>query len=306
MSSVFTITRDDDGRRLDRTLRSMFKTVTLGSIMSAIRRGEIRINGSKVRDVSRRLSEGDELSVNWEINQKHEIPKNTGWGKIRVIYQSESVLILNKPSGMLVQPDTKNGDSVISRVWGVMGNKNASAVHRLDRNTTGVLAVALHGDSLRAMEELFKSRKVRKFYMAVTVGKMPDEITIDAPLLKDSENNLVKVSPDGLKAVTHCKRLSYNGEYSLVMLELLTGRTHQARVHAAYSKHPILGDRKYGDFDSNRKEKNAARPFLHAYKLQFPDNLHESLSCVEGKSFIAELPDDMKNFIDERGLNYEA
>ena len=306
MSYTLKLTQDHDDRRLDRTIRSLWKWVTLGEIMKSIRKGEVRVNSVRVRDVGVHVHTGDELCVPWPLKEDGRVIPHTSWGKIRVIFQGKNILILDKPSGMLVQPNEAGGDSVISRVWGVLGSTTPAAVHRLDRNTTGVLAVALHGNALRAMEALFKARQVRKFYMAVTVGKMPDEITIDAPLLKDSENNLVKVSPDGLKAVTHCKRLSYNGEYSLVMLELLTGRTHQARVHAAHSKHPILGDRKYGDFDSNRKEKNVARPFLHAYKLQFPDNLHESLSCVEGKSFIAELPDDMKNFIDERGLNYEA
>ena len=296
MSFTLKISRDDDGRRLDRTLRGIFKSVTLGEIMKSIRKGEVRINGVRAKDVGTRLSDGDELTVPWAIGEVKP-PKKTGWGKIKVIYQGSNVLILNKPAGILVQPDEPEGDSVISRVWGVLGTRTPAAVHRLDRNTTGVLAVALHGDSLRALEELFKLRRVRKIYLAVTAGKMPDEITVDAPLLKDAENNIVRVSDNGQKAVSKIKCLASNDNYSLVKIELLTGRTHQARVHAAHIGHPILGDRKYGNFHANRIAKNISRPLLHAYELSFPDGLDESLAEIQGKSFIADVPDDMKDFV---------
>lgn len=301
MSYTLKITQDDDGRRLDRTLRSMFKSVTLGEIMKSIRKGEVRINGTRVRDGSVHLSTGDELAVKWQKGESVP-PKKTGWGKIKVIFNGSNVLILNKPSGILVQPDEPNGDSIITRVWGVTGSKTPAAVHRLDRNTTGVLAVALHGDSLRALEELFKARRVRKIYLAVVVGKMPDEITVDAPLLKDAENNTVKVSDDGMKAVTKCTCLDSDGEFSLVKIELLTGRTHQARVHTAHIGHPILGDRKYGDFRANKNAKNITRPLLHAYELEFPDEIDESLAEISGKKFNAPVPDDIKEFIEARGL----
>ena len=301
MSYTFKITRDDDGRRLDRTLRSMFKSVTLGEIMKSIRKGEVRINGIRVRDGSVHLSAGDELAVKWQKGESVP-PKHTGWGKIKVIFNGSNVLILNKPSGIPVQPDEKDGDSIITRVWGVTGSKTPAAVHRLDRNTTGVLAVALHGDSLRALEELFKARRIRKIYMAVVVGTMPDEITVDAPLLKDAENNTVKVSSEGVRALTKCQCLASDGEFSLVRIELLTGRTHQARVHTAHINHPIIGDRKYGDFRANRTLKNITRPLLHAYELGFPVDVHESLAEISGKNFTADIPDDMKQFIEARGF----
>ena len=305
MSYIINISQDDNGRRLDRTLRSKFKWVTLGEIMKAIRKGDIRINSKRVREPGTHLNTGDELSVIWPLTEdKPRVIKHNSWGKIKIIFQGDNVLILNKPSGMLVQPDEPNGDSVISRVWAMLGTKTPAAVHRLDRNTTGVLAVALHGDSLRAMEELFKIRAVRKFYLAVVVGKAPDDILIDAPLSKDPENNLVTVDYDnGLKALTHCERIAGDNEFSLVKLELLTGRTHQARVHMAHINHPILGDRKYGNFTVNKALKNIiTRPMLHAWQLEFPEKVNDSLSEVAGKKFTAQVPDDMKNFIEARGF----
>ena len=302
MSYTLRLSQDHDGRRLDRTLRSIWKHVSLGEIMKAIRVGDVRVNSKRVRDGGTHVSAGDELSVPWALNDGVRTVRRASWGKIRVIFQGENVLILNKPSGMLVQPDEPDGDSIISRVWGVMNTKTPAAVHRLDRNTTGVLAVALHGDALRALEALFKNREVRKFYLAVCVGIVQKDIIIDAPLLKDSENNIVSVSEEGQKALTHCTCLAHDKEYSLVRLELLTGRTHQARVHMAHIRHPILGDRKYGNFRTNRNARTVSRPMLHAYELQFPEDLHPSLKEIAGKTFRAELPEDMKNFIDARGF----
>ena len=307
MSYSFKITQDDNDRRLDRTLRSIFKWVTLGEIMKSIRKGEVRINSKKIHEPGVHIYEGDELTVKWPLKNENideRLTKFTSLGKIKIIYQGQNVLILNKPSGILVQPDEAGGDSVISRVWGFMKSKTPAAVHRLDRNTTGVLAVALHGDSLRELEKLFKERKIRKIYRAIVTGRVndSDEIIIDAPLLKDAENNIVKVSDDGLTAITKCKclKISKDGKFSFVEIELLTGRTHQARVHMSHIKHPILGDKKYGDFKVNKLMKNITRPLLHAYELDFPDNLNEALNEIAGKKFFAEIPDDMKNFLESR------
>ena len=307
MSYSFKITQDDNDRRLDRTLRSIFKWVTLGEIMKSIRKGEVRINSKRIHDPGVHIYEGDELTVKWPLkneNTDERLTKFTSLGKIKIIYQGQNVLILNKPSGILVQPDEAGGDSVISRVWGFMKSKTPAAVHRLDRNTTGVLAVALHGDSLRELEKLFKERKIRKIYRAIVTGRVndSDEIIIDAPLLKDAENNIVKVSDDGLTAITKCKclKISKDGKFSFVEIELLTGRTHQARVHMSHIKHPILGDKKYGDFKINKLMKDITRPLLHAYELDFPDNLNEALNEISGKKFFAEIPDDMKNFLESR------
>ena len=299
MSYTIKISQDDNDRRLDRILRGLFKHVTLGEIMKSIRKGEVRINSKRVKEPGTKVFAGDELVVKWSLEDKeneNKIFTHNSWGKIKILFHGENVLILNKPSGILVQPDEAGGDSVISRVWAMTKSKTPAAVHRLDRNTTGVLAVALHGEALRALEELFRNRNIRKFYLAIVVGQAPEEIIIDAPLLKDSENNLVKVSEDGLNAVTKCERISTDGNFSLVKLELLTGRTHQARVHMAHIKHPILGDRKYGDFRVNRELKKITRPLLHAYELEFPENLKPALKEIEGKIFSAPLPEDMREF----------
>ena len=304
MSYTLKISQDDNDRRLDRTLRSLFKWVTLGEIMKSIRVGEVRVNGKRIRDCSTHIYAGDELTVKWPLERQEKSFSRKSWGDIKIIFQGQNVLILNKPSGILVQPDEKDGDSVITRVWSMNENSRAAAVHRLDRNTTGVLAVALNGEALRALEKLFKERKITKNYLAIVKGKAPEKKLIDAPLLKDSENNLVRVSPKGLTALTNCERLGTdkNGEFSLVKLELLTGRTHQARVHMSHIKHPIVGDKKYGDYELNKSIKNIKRPLLHAYTLSFPEDVAPCLNEIAGAEFKAQIPDDIQDFIEERGL----
>ncbi len=310
MSYALKISREDDDRRLDRFLRSQFKNVALSEIMRAIRKGAIRVNSSRVRDPGVHVFDGDELLVPWALDSRDEVAaftakKFSDLGNVGIIYKSENVLILNKPAGILVQPDVAGGDSIVTRAVSVFGR--AFAVHRLDRNTTGAIAVALHGDSSRALIELFRERSVKKYYAAIVAGEIKNrhEFEINAPLKKDSENNIVKVDlTDGLPAITLCRKLTGDSQYSLVMLELVTGRTHQARVHMSHVSHPIIGDRKYGLFNA-KTDKKIKRPLLHAYEISFPDDLPPSIAELEGKIFRAALPVDMQEFIKLRGWDIE-
>ncbi len=322
------LTRDHDGRRIDHTIKSIWPNLPVSAVMRALRKGEIRVDSVKVHEPSARVYTGQELYTPWPLNEsKNENnsdlnldleacpalrtfnKKSRNWGTVPVIWRGDGAIVINKPSGLLVQPDVKHGDSVITRIWGMLNNENnesdenkifkAAAVHRLDRNTTGVLIAALHGDALRALELLFKERRVKKFYRAIVSGRAPDFVEINAPLLKDADLNLVKVSHDGKSAVTRCKLLDYDdtNNISLVELELLTGRTHQARVHTAHIGHAILGDRKYGNFSMNKHlNKNIKRPLLHAFRLVFPDYLPDVLKELSGKTFEAAMPHDMLKF----------
>jgi RluA family pseudouridine synthase len=265
--------------------------------MRALRKGEVRLDSARVREAGARVLSGQELYVPWE--QPETEPKVKRWGVAPVLWGGDNVVIVDKPSNLLVQPDVKWGDSVITRIWGMFGRGGAgfapAAVHRLDRNTTGVLAVALSGEALRELERLFKERLVVKRYLAVVVGELPEKGVIDAPLLKDEEHNIVRVvdAKTGKTARTRYTRLRAKGGLSLASIELVTGRTHQARVHMAHIGHPILGDRKYGDIEANRRKREAARPLLHAFELKFPEGLAGALAEVSGRTFRAELPEDM-------------
>jgi 23S rRNA pseudouridine955/2504/2580 synthase len=287
--------------------------------MSAIRKGQVRLDAVRAREAGTRVSSGQELYVPWEPPDAEA--KRAGerrWGTVPVLWRGENVAVIDKPANLLVQPDVKGGDSVVTRIWGMFAHDSLgfslgfspAAVHRLDRNTTGVLVVALSGEALRELERLFRERLIAKRYLAVVVGSLPDEGLIDVPLLKDEARNMVtagagkKAGEKGEKtARTRYRRLPARGDLfadgslSLASIELLTGRTHQARAHMAYIGHPILGDRKYGNIEMNRRMKHVGRPMLHAAELEFPGGLSGALLEVSGRKFRSKPPEDMAIFL---------
>ena len=312
MACKVFITGDHDGRRLDRTIRSIWPALPLSLIMKTLRKGEVRLDAARVREPSARVNAGQELYVPWEPPGTIAEPAPRRWGDVPLLWSGDNVVVINKPADLLVQPDVKDGDSVITRIWGMFGRGRVgfspAAVHRLDRNTTGALVAALSGEALRELERLFRERLIVKRYLAVVVGKLPDKGVINAPLLKDEENNTVSVCDEksGKTALTRYNRISSTGALSLASIELMTGRTHQARVHMAHIGHPILGDRKYGDFEVNRHRREVKRPLLHAFELKFPQGLSGALSEVSGKTFRAEIPGDISALLRKDGLNPEV
>jgi RluA family pseudouridine synthase len=274
--------------------------------MRALRKGEVRLDCARVREGGARIRAGQELYVPWEEpGAEAPVPNR---GTVPILWRGDGVLVVNKPAGLLVQPDVKGGDSVITRVWSMFGaggpGFSPAAVHRLDRNTTGVLAVALTGEALRELERLFRERLVAKRYLAVTAGLPPERGTVDAPLLKDEATGVVRADKNGKTARTLYERLAASEELSLslVSIELLTGRTHQARVHMAYAGYPVLGDGKYGNIEANRRwKREVKRPLLHAFELGFPGGLTGALLELSGRTFRAAPPSDIRRFIDLLG-----
>ena len=301
MSKEFYVTADQSGRRIDRLLRGMWPGVPLGAVMKAIRTVEVRLDARKVRPDTR-VEEGQFLQVPWEdampdqrtADRDVRIPVRNS---LETIYRDEYLWIINKPAGLLTQPDTKGGDSLITRVltelaW-TRSDFRPSTVQRLDRNTSGAVIVALTGLSLRHLSELIRERRIRKIYLAVVQGRTEESGEIDLPVLKDPPSNTVRIDPDGQKALTRYRSISYGNGWSGVEAELVTGRSHQARVHFAAVGHPIIGDIKYGG-----DVKKAKRPLLHAYSLVFPDD--EGLpENIKNREFTAPLPKDMEEYFNE-------
>lgn len=301
MSKEFYVTADQSGRRIDRLLRGMWPWVPLGAVMKAIRTGEVRLDARKVRPDTR-VEEGQFLQVPWEDAMPDQRTADRDVrisvrNSLETIYRDEYLWIINKPAGLLTQPDTKGGDSLITRVltelaW-TRSDFRPSTVQRLDRNTSGAVIVALTGLSLRHLSELIRERRIRKIYLAVVQGRTEESGEIDLPVLKDPSSNTVRIDPDGQKALTRYRSISYGNGWSGVEAELVTGRSHQARVHFAAVGHPIIGDIKYGG-----DVKKAKRPLLHAYSLVFPgdEGLPEN---IKNREFTAPLPKDMEEYFNE-------
>ncbi len=304
MAYAFRIGPSDHGRRLDKVIRSLWPGLPLGLVMKGIRTGSVRLDGKK-SDFAARVQSGQELYVPWE-------PPKAGKSDyafrrtLPVLYADERLWVVDKPSNLLVQPDKKGQDNVLDRVKYMRHlqkeEEKAYAVHRLDRNTTGALLVALSGGPLRVLQDAFRERRVEKTYLAVVVGTPPKEGEIDLPLAKDPASNTVTVSRSGTKSCTRYRLISTGDEVSLVEVDLLTGRSHQARVHLAAAGFPILGDLRYGVGAVNERwwKRGVRRPFLHSFALRF-GTLGEWLEDLSGVLIRAPVAEDMAALFERQG-----
>lgn len=292
---TFRVTDDQDDRRLDRVLRQTFTKVPLGAIMKAIRSGDVRVDGRK-SDGSNRLAAGSVINVPWTDEDKKETrtPKQKSdkfYEHIKTIYKDESIWVLDKPSNMPSQPDRSGTMSLIEYVWRELKCEQSSfrpaLIGRLDRMVSGAVVAALDHKILRILEEMVRSRSITKIYRAVVHGEPPQRGEIALPLFKDASKNQVFVDERGASALTRYKTLRRGDGRSIVEIDLVTGRPHQARVHMASIGCPIFGDKKYGIDDE------ASRVMLHSSKIVFPDD--SSLpSEIAGRIFKADPPKDFQ------------
>ena len=292
MSYTFKVSEHHAGRRLDKVIRTLWPNLPLGAMMRGIRKGLVRVDGRKT-SCSVRLEDGQSVYVPWEEPELIEKPvKTKRTGALSIVYKDHYIMVLNKEAGLIIQPDQSGEESLIERVWLEVepeGDFRACAVHRLDRNTTGLVVVALHGQSLRELQRAFRDNDVDKTYLVAVRGQTPLEGDITAPLQKDRDHNIVTASPDGLPAHTHYEKIAGDDECSLLKVSLLTGRSHQIRVHLAISGYPVIGDVKYGDFALNKQWYHRIRldhPLLHAWKISFR-RLNPPLSYIERREFSA-------------------
>lgn len=297
----FSVSRHDEGRRLDKVIRGKWPSLSLGAMMKAFRKKQVRVDGARA-SFDQRLVEGQEVVVPWE-NVSPADTENHG-GHLVTLYKDESVWVVSKPAGLLSQPDRKGGDSVVTRALPVGASFHPQAINRLDRNTSGLMVLALTGKALRELSELWRKGAMDKIYLALVVGELPEEGRIDVPLLKDGVSNLVSVDPEGRRSLTLYRRLGYGGGLSLCSLTLVTGRSHQIRVHMNHIGHPVLGDVKYGDGSFNRKA-GAERPMLHAFSVTFPAMSGE-LAELSRVTVEAPLPRDITDMCTRHGIYVDS
>ena len=313
---VFIIQKSEEGQTLEKYIQKLLVSAPMSFIYKLFRKKDVKVNGHH-EDRKYVLSENDKVAIYIKEEQFEDFLKEKAFqpnDKIKdwIIYEDDNVLFINKPKGLLVQksaPQDESLDQLVCEYLMAKGEYDPEKekafqpgpAHRLDRNTSGMVVFGKNHQSLELLFELFKNHDlINKHYLALVVGQVEKEKgTIDAPLKKDEEKNMVFVSKNGKTAKTVYKLVKKYQDYSLLDVTLLTGRTHQIRVHMAYINHPIVGDSKYGNFEANRlfKQKYGLdTQFLHAYKIGFGD-LPEPLTNLSRKEFTAEPNEGIANIL---------
>ncbi|SDI00375.1 23S rRNA pseudouridine955/2504/2580 synthase [Vibrio xiamenensis] len=272
---------DDDmaGQRVDNFLRNQLKSIPKSMIYRILRKGEVRVNKKRVK-AEYKLEAGDVVRippVTVTEKPQDEAP-STKLNKVaeledKIIYEDEHLLILNKPSGTAVHGGSGLKFGAIEALRALRPNARfLELVHRIDRDTSGILLVAKKRSALRHLQAQFREKTVNKYYFALVMGKWkPSCKVINAPLLKNEVNSIVRVNPQGKPSETRFKILESFEQATLIQASPITGRTHQIRVHTQYAGHPIAWDDRYGDrrFDAYTSKVGLDRLFLHAANIRF-------------------------------------
>jgi 23S rRNA pseudouridine955/2504/2580 synthase len=299
------IDSEQENQRLDNFLMTRLKGVPKSRIYKLVRGGEVRINGGRV-EVGYRLKAGDELRIPpVRVATPAETPPlrlPPGVNKLvpRIIYRDEALIALNKPAGMAVHGGSGISRGVIEQMRLELPEcRYMELVHRLDRETSGVLLIALKRRALVGLHEAMRQGKIEKRYLTLVSGRWREQVrNVRLPLHKrvtDDGEKRVTVRDEGQTAHTIFRRLQAWPEFTLLEAELKTGRTHQIRVHASHLGFPIAGDDKYGDFALNKslQARGLKRMFLHAARLVFMHPITGERMEVD-----APLPADLQVFLD--------
>jgi 23S rRNA pseudouridine1911/1915/1917 synthase len=305
------IDRGDDGLRVDRVLLRHLrheKGVSRNRIQKWIAAGNVLINGSAAPRAAWRVQAGDDLCVRVADVPKRARPQPQALD-LNILYEDDDLLAVNKPAGLVVHPSFRNTSGTLmngvldlARSW-PDGSKPA-LVGRLDKLTSGVVLIAKRSDIHAALQRAMNARRVDKDYLAIVRGKpSPQRGTIDLALDRDpwDRRRITVTDRGGQPSVTRYERLSTAGGFSVVRCRLITGRTHQIRVHLAAKKWPIVGDATYGskapDPDAIDAAGKFARQALHAWRLAFRQPRTGRELVIE-----APMPEDMKALAAAIGL----
>ncbi len=277
------------GQRLDNLLLGQLKGAPRSLVYRLLRTGQVRVNGGRARP-GRRLEAGDRIRippVRLDPRPRPSAPR-LEFLERAVLYEDDRVLVLNKPAGLAVHGGSGLSHGVIEALRVLRPQEQGlELVHRLDRDTSGCLLLAKRRSALRWLHRQLREQGLEKRYLALVHGVWPRRRTeVDAPLRKHQVRGgerLVRVDPTGQSARTRFRVVRPFRDATLVEAELVTGRTHQIRVHTAHVGHPILGDGKYGDPEANRHVRAVGlkRLFLHAAEICWRPAEGAALHCVQ-------------------------
>ena len=262
------------------------------TIVKMLNNEQIKVNNKKVKP-SYKVKLDDEITIE-ELPKEELIPQDI---KLDIVYEDEDILVINKASGMVVHPGSGNNKDTLvnallyhdSKIKEVGESDRPGIVHRLDKDTSGLMLVAKSKEAYEKLTNDFKNKKIHREYLALLEGNLlKNKIVIDAPIGRDS-NNFQKraITSSGKEAITHLEVLKRYNNFTLVKAILETGRTHQIRVHTKYIGYPVFNDPLYGN-----KKTTEFGQFLHSYYLEFNHPITNKKMC-----FTKEPPQEFTSFI---------
>ena len=271
----YIVNEEENGKRLDVYIASKDEETTRSSAQRQIEQGNVVVNGKKITKVSYKIAKGDNITV--EEQEPVEIELKAQDIPVDIIYEDKDIIVVNKPKGMVVHPANGNPDGTLvnaimaickDSLSGIGGEIRPGIVHRLDKDTSGLLIVAKNDMAHVNMSEQIKRHEVKKTYIALVRGIVKEnEATIDMPIGRsNSDRKKMAVTKNGKNAVTHIKVLKRYDKYTLLEINIETGRTHQIRVHLAHIGYPVIGDYIYSN---GKNEFGIVGQCLHAKSLEF-------------------------------------
>lgn len=296
----YIVEADGQGKRLDVYISSIDNNITRTSAQRQIEQGNVVVNNKKITKVSYKVAEGDKIII--EKQEPVEIELKAQNIPIDIIYEDNDIIVVNKPKGMVVHPANGNPDGTMvnaimaickDSLSGIGGEIRPGIVHRLDKDTSGLLIVAKNDLAHVNMSEQIKRHEVKKTYIALVRGVVKEnEATINMPIGRsNSDRKKMSVTKNGKNAITHIKVLKRYDKYTLLEINIETGRTHQIRVHLAHIGYPVIGDYIYSN---GKNEFGAEGQCLHAKCLEFRHPITEKEMKLE-----APLPEYFENIIKE-------
>lgn len=313
------INKNQSGQRFDKFLHKLLPEAGTGFLYKMLRKKNITLNLKKAEG-KEILCEGDCIRLflseetiekfSNKVHNNYEIAFQT-LKKISIIYEDEHIVICNKPVGILSQKAVDTDLSLNEWLIGYLLQKNditiedlqtfkPSICNRLDRNTSGLV---LCGKSLlgsQNLSQLIKSRSIHKYYRTIVYGQIKNNCLIKGFLTKDKNQNIVTILNSNVEGSSYIetayKVLNSSSQFSLLEVELITGKTHQIRAHLASIGHPIIGDKKYGNQLDNHNFYHLSHQLLHAYRIEMPE-ISGELSYLSNKTFIANLPKEFEQIL---------
>ncbi len=304
------IKKNESDQRIDKFLRKYMPKAPLSLIYRLLRKKQVKVNAKKVYN-HYVLREGDIVQLYIREENIREFTQTKMIKAVEknfsIIYEDSNLLLVDKPQGLLVHSDrNENQNTLIDQVIRYLYEKGEydpttektfipACVNRLDRNTSGLVLIGKNHQGLQSLNKMMRERWIRRYYLALVKGSVIQEGELKGRLIKDDKNKarIVKSNESFGKAIhTIYKPIQYNPHWSLLEIEIVTGRPHQIRLHLSDIGHPIIGDYKYGDFAINegfQKKFGLKYQLLHAYKIFF-ENTTENISYLRGRTFYSSLP----------------